>query len=115
MPLSDSSQSAGYGNPDLGCAFQVGKSLVDQVEADVRRSIIAPFAGARLRQLDRLCGHLRFRQATFLGDALDRVTIAVSSRKLHCAINILRIAAQYSLDDADTFDEIAPVDRAQKA
>src|SRR6266550_4923480 len=116
MPSSDFLQSSSYGNLDRGRAFQVGKSSVDQVEADVRCSIIAPFAVcARLGQLDRLRSDLRFCQATLLGDALDRVTITVAGRKLHRAINVLRILTQYSLDDADAFDEITPVDRAQEA
>src|SRR6266566_3806250 len=114
MPSSDFSQSSGNGNLNGGRLLQLRESLVDQVEADVRCSIIAPFAVcARLGQLDRLRSDLRFCQATLLGDALDRVTITVAGRKLHRAINVLRIPAQYSLDDADAFDEITPVDRAQ--
>src|SRR5438046_6620645 len=115
MPSSKPSQSSGYGNPECSGAFQLGKSLVDQVEADVRCSIIAPFPGnARSSQLDRRRGDLRFRQATVLGDALNDVPITVPGRKLHRAINVLRILTQYFLDDADVFDEIAPVDRTQE-
>src|SRR5438552_9824414 len=116
MPSSDSPQGSRYRNLDRGRAFQVGESPVDQIEADVRRSIVAPFAVCvRLGQLNGLRSDLGLCQATLLGDALDRVTITVAGRKLHRAINVLRIAAQYSLDDADAFDEIAPVDRAQEA
>src|ERR1700694_1584683 len=42
------------------------------------------------------------------------MAITASSRKLHRAINALRILAQYLLDNADVLDELAPVDRAQE-
>ena len=61
---------------DLCGAFQLGKSPVDQVEADVPRAIIAPIAGACWREPTRSprC-HLVFRKPTLLGHALGRVTI----------------------------------------
>ena len=79
----------------------------------MRRPMIAPFAGnASSSQFDRLVGHLRFFEASLLGDALDDVSITVSSRKFHRAISVLRVQAQYLLDNAHGFDEFAPVDRA---
>ena len=114
MLSSDFSQSSGWGNLDARGAFQLGKFLVDQVEADVRRAIIERFAGSGLRQPNRVCRHLCFCQTAFLGNALDRVSITVARRKVHRAINVLRILAENSFDHTDAFDEIAPIDRAQE-
>ena len=86
-PFSDSSPSPDYGNLDRSGTFQLGKPLVEQIEADMCRPMIAPFAGnASSSQFDRLVGHLRFFEATLLGDALDRVPITVPGRKLHRTI-----------------------------
>ena len=115
-PSSDLSQSRENGNFDTGRAFQLRKPVIDQVEADVRRSIVAPLAGrARARQLDRFCGYPRLGQPALLGDALSRVTVAVACRKLHRAINPARILAQYGFYHAHRLDELAPIDRAEKA
>jgi len=47
-PSSDFSQSRENGNFDTGRAFQLRKPVVDQVEADVRRSIVAPSCAAQV-------------------------------------------------------------------
>src|SRR6266540_4299595 len=115
-PSSDFSQSRENGHFDTGRAFQLWKPVIDQVEADVRRSIVAALAGrARARQLDRLCGYLRLGQPALFGDALSRVTVAVAGGKLHGAINPARILAQYGFDRAHRLHELAPIDRAEEA
>jgi len=82
----------------------------------VRGSICVPIAGCVCpRQFDRLAGHIRFRQATLPGDALDGVAIAVPGRKIHESISVLRVRAQNAFDHAIGLDELAPIDGAQAA
>ena len=78
--------------------------------------IIVPLAACRrASELDGLFGDLRFGQSALAGDPFDGVAVLVSCRERHRAIDVRWIRAQRFLDDADVFDEIAPVDCGQEA
>src|SRR5690349_11248047 len=81
----------------------------------MRHSIVPCAADACGCQLDRLRSDFSLRHATLLRDPLGRMTIAVAGRKLHRGIDPRGIPAQYVFDDTDTFNEVSPVDGAQKA
>ena len=66
VAAGQSAQSRESGVAHLRVAFELRQSLVDQVEADMSRALVAPsfprVGGALVRQLDRFARHLAFGQ-----------------------------------------------------
>ncbi len=61
------------------------------------------------RELPAAAGHLTFGSAAALGDFLHDVTVSVPGRKIHLAVDTVRIFTQDLLDHAHRLDELAPV------
>src|SRR6185312_8601261 len=84
---------------------------IDQEVADVVLAAI----GLRRRQLDRLLRDRTLLELAASREPLDDVAIAIARRKLHLRVAAGRIAAQHVIDDRQILDELAPVDRVERA
>ena len=90
------------------------QSLVEQVEPDVRRPVVAAFLSRSLmRQLDRFMRHLALRVGAVLRRPLHGVAAVITGGKVHLVVDVGRVLTQGLLDGAHRFDELAPVHRAQ--
>ena len=84
----------------------------NQVVADVRRARLGAFA--RLpRALDALSATRSWPSPVGIGELLDRVAIPVAAAEVHAGVHAGGIALQHLLDQADAFEELAPVERAR--
>ena len=100
----------------LDDSLEIRQPLVDQMEAHVRRGIVA--AGscrAFARKLERGFGHRGFRRVAGLGQTLDGVSVTIAGREIHAAIDGAGVLPQCPLDDAVALGEFAPVDGPQHA
>ncbi len=100
---------------DLHFALKLLQSLVDQVEADMRRVIIAALPGrAFQRKLDRRARHLGLGSRAALGDLLHRVAVTVTRREVHFAVDSALVLTKDLFDGTQGLDKLAPVHRAQE-
>ena len=98
------------GRAIAGGLFQLGESLVDQVEAEVGLSrVLARRSLARARELHGLRGGHVLAQARPLRDPLDDVAVFVAGGKGHAVVIARRILAERRLHDALPLHEGSPV------
>ncbi len=97
----------------LDRVFELRQTRVDQVIADMRGALIVG-VGA-LGELQCRVGHFVFRTAAVFRNRLDHVPVTIARGEIHLRVGAARIAAQHAFDRAQGFDEIAPIDDAQRA
>ncbi len=102
----------------MRCALELRQTLVDQVVADVPRTIAGPGAGIDRRcteacQFDRLAGYLALGQVALLRYPLNCMAVSIAGGKIHPAIDAAWILPQRVLDDALRLHECAPVGCAE--
>src|SRR3990172_7774318 len=96
--------------------FELGQSLVDQVEADMCSAIIAAVpVRTLLRQPDRFTRHLALGKPAVSRYLFHDMAVTVTGGKIHFAVNAAGILAQSLVDNAHRLDELLPVHRAQEA
>ena len=111
--------------------FQLAKARVNQVEAHMRFRALVQVAfsvflcflfRSRVFSLHHIFGKshrspcdFQFVCAGAFTDSLNHVAIAIARRKLHLRVSAGRIRAQQRFDEADAFEEVAPIERRQQA
>ncbi len=93
-------------------AFLEGASpAANQVITDVPGPRLGGLFGSPSRPFDALERHPNLTFPSGIGQFLDCMSIAIPAAEIHPAVHPGRIALQDLLDEADTFEKIAPVER----
>ena len=96
-------------------ALELPPSGADQVVADVR---LARVGGPHVRLPRALDALQREQQLPLAGrhrQLLDGMAIPVAAAEVHPAVDAGRVALEHLLDQADAFEELAPVERRDQA
>ncbi len=82
----------------------------------MRAPIVAAFcATSFLREGDGSFRHRCFADPAAAREHLHRVPVTIARREIHLRINPRRLSPERLLDPAQPFDEILPIDRAERA
>ncbi|KAF5056936.1 hypothetical protein DSECCO2_362080 [anaerobic digester metagenome] len=92
-----------------------GKSVIDQIETDMRLAFLVLARRAFPGQFQRPARHLGFGVWAFFCRLFNKVAIAVAGGKIHPAVDGNRVLPKNALDRAQGLDKIVPVRGVQGA
>jgi hypothetical protein len=114
--LHQSRQESAWRKADFQGALELRFALVDKIKTDMGGAGVGSLTrGAIFREADRLMCNLVLVHPRLARECLNAVAIAVAGRKIHLGIDSGRVGAERLLDEAHRFNELSPVDCAERA